>query len=568
MSELTLDQKANVAVTRDLCLYTGAELAERYTTDVQKDMLVTMSGLTLEDLASHNPFWFYMLQTWYSAKSGYREYLGAEHRRLADAYLDLSMGLLDDLAGLFNSFPRRGLKSTEIMAFADWSPKRHKYVEGLDVFILYSHNSAREAENRMNVVKELAQNDTFVARHFTVSGMNFVIPIGEWGNREQWNWPCRDPRNRRPEKSITAMSAGAKKAGRGYNYRLLDDWEEEGARDSVEIRETNKLAYAQQRKLKSPPFSREAMCGTPYAMDSLYKPMTRFDDYRVVLKPAMNKEWTVTNFPTIPDLSVKALMKERDLEIRATGSDRFWRTQFQLEYEDLGDVAMKWEYFQRMTPAEFSSRYAKMAGLRVAFCDPAWKGEEEQVEGSDTAIGIIDIYQIGDFYDYVLHDGDLSNQWDSWEGHEVMLDLMEKYRTNKFSEEQTADKPAWGIMRGMGRQRRPPIHARFIDLKSWTKQKKARRISAVAGAASMGHWYVLTTCNSRLTDALRDQADTYPHTRGNKKDVLDMMANAHSEEVRRRVPVGVAPMDYAQEEAYVFNEGRQITRYTNVRVPA
>ena len=93
-------------------------------------------------------------------------------------------------------------------------------------------------------ISQIEYLTTYIRKHFgpgcvTRSGraVSFVIPLSEHGNKEEWDWPCRDQDFMSDQKNITAEAALSRKAGSGYNYKLLDDWEAEDSRDSDTIRE-------------------------------------------------------------------------------------------------------------------------------------------------------------------------------------------------------------------------------------------------------------------------------------------------------------------------------------------
>src|SRR3972149_6042048 len=116
----------------------------------------------------------------------------------------------------------------------DWLPKRHKIMEDLDITILYSHNLEKKAKAAMESVKNMNRYSGYIRRHFgddctTITGKPacFAIPNSEWDTKEEWDWPCRDKEFTANEKNITAEAALTRKAGSGYNYKFLDDWEAE-----------------------------------------------------------------------------------------------------------------------------------------------------------------------------------------------------------------------------------------------------------------------------------------------------------------------------------------------------
>ena len=127
---------------------------------------------------SHNPFWHYCLRVWYD-EPYYRERLDpARHRdELCAAYLSLALGDLDSSDGLHNQLPRRGFKSTFMAAFADWAPKRHKIADGLDVLVMYSHNSEMQAQARGETIKSINRQSDYIAAHFPEFAMVLFIVL-------------------------------------------------------------------------------------------------------------------------------------------------------------------------------------------------------------------------------------------------------------------------------------------------------------------------------------------------------------------------------------------------------
>jgi hypothetical protein len=458
---------------------------------------------------------------------------------------------------------------------ADWLPKRHKIVDDLDVLILYSHNLDRRAWAALESIKNMNRHNAYIRKQFgadctTRSGRpaNFVIPMSEWGEKHQWDWPCRDPEFMADQKQMTGDAAGSRKAGAGYNYKLLDDWEAEDSRGSEVVREELKDRYDQLRQLNAPPFTREWSGGTPYHIQSLYKPMLeeKHDDgtlrYYVIKTPALTDD-NKPNFPTIPRLSVEALAKERANEIRRRGTDRFWYLQYQLDPTLTGEQALQWEFFQPLTPDEFAKRFAHLPKFRAVYCDPAWKGDDNHQEGSDAAIGCIDSYSIAGQMDFVLLDLTVSNEMESDEGADEIQRMMRVWHTHFYSVEQQADKSMVGLMKRIWkstpRESRPANPPRFIDVKSWNKRAKNDRISTVAGQAKTGHWYYLTTIQKAALDSLRITVNEYPASV--KRDTLDMLAQAHADEILARwVPVAIP----VREERVEREPLMYVTRYTGL----
>ena len=569
---------AAITVERDLSILTGPELMEKYSQSENSERtFLHIAGKPVEVIAvDHNPFWHYCLQTWYK-RPVYRALLHPPvHRdQVAKAILDMATGKLDDYDGIHHQYPRRALKSFFMKMICDWVPKRHKIVENLDILILYSHNLERKAKAAMESVKNMNRHNRYIQRHFgdgcvTVTGRpaNFVIPKSEWGAKEEWDWPCRDLDFMADQKNITAEAALTRKAGSGYNYKFLDDWEAEDSRKSSIIREELKDRYDQLRQLNAPPWTREWVGGTPYHIQSLYKPMVeeKHEDgtprYFVIKTPALTED-NQPNFPTIPRLSVEALAKERANEIRRRGTDRFWYLQYQLDPTLTGEQALQWEMFQPLEPSEFAKRFGNLPKFRAVYCDPAWKGDDNHQEGSDAAIGCIDSYSIAGQIDNVLLDLCLSNDMESDDGADEILRMMRVWHTHFYSVEQQADKPMVGLMKRIWkstpRDSRISMMPRFIDAKKWNKRAKNDRISTVAGHAKMGHWYYLKTIPREPLGKLKTTVNEYPASV--KRDGLDMMAQANAEEIIARwVPVAI-PVEAPKVER---EEVHFVSRYTGL----
>ena len=547
---------AATSIERDLSILTGPELIAKYSTEPHSLVFAHVAGKSAAEIAAdHNPFWHYALQTWYRP-ARYRKLLHPPRHRdeVAKAVLLLATGELDRYDGVHHQYPRRALKSFFMKMMADWLPKRHKIADNLDIVLLYSHNLDRRAKAALESIKNMNRHNTYIRRHFgddcvTVSGKpaNFVIPSAEWGEKDQWNWPCRDREFMADEKSMTADAALSRKAGGGYNYKLLDDWEWEDARKSQTVREDLADRYDQLRQLNAPPWSREWSGGTPYHIQSLYKPMLeeKHEDgtprYYVIRTPALTDD-NKPNFPTIPRLSVDALAKERANEIRRRGTDRFWYLQYMLDATLTGEQALQWESFQPLTPADFAKRFGNLPKFRAVYCDPAWKGDDNHQEGADAAIGCIDSYSIAGQIDNVLLDGSASNDWEADEGADEMLRMMRVWHTHFYVIEQQGDRPMVGLIKRIWKSTpydaRPAHMPRSIDIKGFSKRAKNDRISTVAGQAKTGHWYYLTNINRDFLRVLQTTVNEYPASV--KRDTLDMMANANADEVLTRwVPVAV-----------------------------
>lgn len=558
--------EAAVNIERDLSVFTGAELMARYS--ASEDMRLVFShiaGKPVEEISvSHNPFWHYILQTWYKPKV-YRSLLYPPRHRdeVADAVLKMALGELDSYDGVLHEYPRRALKSFFMKMQADWLPKRHKIVDDMDITILYTHNIHKRAKNAMQSVKNMNRRNIYIKKHFgegcfTVTGnnANFVIPMGEWGNSEEWDWPCRSDDYMVDQKNITAEAALGKKAGAGYNYKLLDDWEAEDSRESDAIRSALADQYDQQRQLNAPPFTREWVGGTPYHQQSFYKPMVegKHEDgtsrYYVIKVPVFDSAGE-SNFPTIPRLSKEQMAKERANEIKRRGTDRFWYLQYMLDPSMTGETAMSFDWFQPLTPSEMKEKFNSLPKFRAVFIDPAWKGDDNHQEGADAAIVCIDIYSIAGQIECVLLDGTASNDMESDEGADEALRMMRVWHTHYYVIEQQADKPMVGLMKRVWkttpRADRPSTMPRFIDPKRTSKKAKNDRISILAGQAKTGNWYYLTTLNRDFLELFKTTANEYPASV--KRDTLDAMAYAHSPEVLGRwVPMAVPAEDEMERE--------------------
>ena len=569
--------QAAILVERDLSILTGDELISRYAPEEDALVFAHITGKDVGELAvNHNPFWHYCLQTWY-AKPVYRKLLHPPRHRdeVAHAVVLMATGQLDEYDGAHHQYPRRALKSFFMKMMVDWLPKRHKIVDDLDILVLYSHNREDRAKAAIESVKNMNRHNAYIGKHFgsncvTLSGRpaKFTLPLSEWGNKQQWDWPCRDEDFMADLKNVNAEAAQSRKAGAGFNYSLIDDWEDEASRRSETVRNELQDRYDQLRQLNAPPFSRRWIGGTPYHIQSFYKPMleNKNEDgspsYFVIKTPALTDD-NQPNFPTIPRLSVKALAKERANEIRRRGTDRFWYLQYMLDPTLTGEQALQWEFFQPLTPTEFISRFGNLPKFRAIYCDPAWKGDDNHQEGSDAAIGTIDSYSIAGQIDNVLLDLHVSNDMESDVGADEMLRQMRVWHTHFYSIEQPSDKSMVGMMKRIWkstpRDARPSSLPRFIDVKSWNKMAKNERISSVAGQAKMGHWYYLTTIPKQHLEVLKTTVNEYPASI--KRDTLDMMAQANADEILSRwvpvaVPVAMEPME---KEQPIF-----VSRYTGL----
>ena len=540
--------KVPLMVERDLSTLTGEQLLVKYTkSPLYEEAFRAVTGQPVTEVApTHNPFWHYLNQVWYDEPEG-KALLGEKHRELADKYLDFALGKYDDKDGFHYQWPRRAMKSTLMMAFADWVPKFHYCQDRhagkknpLLPTVLYSHNVEDEAEDRLETIKNKNRYHPYMLSTFP----DFALPDGEWGTKKKWNWPCRKASGSVAESSMTAKSAAAKKAGKGYNYKLLDDWEDEDCRESPENRRSIANDYDQRRKLKAVPFTREASQGTPYHTQSLYRPMVeskRPDGtprYEAWVVPAADPDFTRSNFPTIPSLTLEGLAKERNNEMARRGHDDFFWLQMMLKANTARTQPMSWSWFHKVTVNEWRLHWARIPHLKCVFVDSAWKGTKDQQEGCYSAIGMVAIFQIGPTFDRVLLDLTMSNSMMSDAGADEMCRMMHKWATVFWAAEQTSDKTMVGLVNTTAKHFVPRVYPYWVDLKGWSKKAKEARIERVGGAAKTGHFHYLETIDPRMLALLADEADTYPED--THRDGLDMLGNSFAEEVeQKRVPVGV-----------------------------
>ena len=189
--------------------------------------------------------------------------------------------------------------------------------------------------------------------------------------------------------------------------------------------------------------------------------------------------------------------------------------------------------------------------------------DDNHQTGSDAAIGCIDSYSIGGQIDNVLLDLCSSSDMESDDGADEILRMMKVWNTHHYQVEQQGDKPMVGMMKRVWkttpRESRPINPPRFIDVKGWSKKAKNDRISTVAGQAKMGHWYYLTNIPKKYLDTLKTTVEEYPASV--KRDTLDMMANANSDEILSRwVPVAIPVVeDKVEREPPIF-----VSRYTGL----
>lgn len=554
------EYKALVRIERDLCVLTAQELVAKYGNE-KNARGAGFSSLMDRDAETyaktHNPFWYFTLAVWYD--DDYFRPLLYEPRHkdeMAQFLLDLALGKHDTFDGDHIQWPRRAFKSTFLMSFAMWAPLRHKLEDGMDVSVLYVHNAEDEACARLETIKNKARYHQWFRTRFA----EFAVPSGEWGTKSDWDWPCKKRDSSAAEHSMRAMSLASKKAGKGYNYRILDDMEEDGARESELVRSTNTRNYDQLRKLKAPPFSREISAGTPYHIHSMYRPMLeekRADGtarYKSLFTPALDSQ-NRPNFPTIPDLTVESLARERANEIARTGTDFFWFLQYQLDPRSTGVQTMQWDWIQPLSVKEYQIRCRKGPHFRCVFVDSAWKGEQDKnVRGDDTAIGVIDIFRIGNTMEHALVELVVSRMMTSDEGALEMVRLMKKWSTPYYAIEQAGEKTFTGLMRLVARnQRMSPVS---IDLKGWSKKKKDDRIARFAGAARMGWFFRLE--GIQHTEKFKLQVEDHPDAVHD--DILDMIANSFAPQVLEQyVPITLEP---DQEPSTTEPRFMSISRYT------
>jgi len=563
----TPELKAAIIVERDLSILTGEELAYKYKKDgPAREMFRNVTGKVPEAFEAHNCFWRYILNVWFNNPDG-RAMLSQEHRNLADDLLNLILGKFDHKDGYLCGQPRRSLKSTFVRAACDWAAKRHKIVDDLDVIQFYVHNIEREAMNALDNIKDKNRFSPYIRKHFTLP--NFVIPKGEWGTKEQWDWPCRKEGDSVSDPQMRAMPVRGKKAGKGAHYRWLDDCEDEDSRTSEVIRKQISDDYDQLRQLEAPAFSREAFIDTPYHLYGLTltnkeakRESTGETRYQVRWVPALKDDDT-PNFPNIRKLTVAGLAKERANEIARTGSDAFWYLQYMLDPRLTGTQAMQWDWFLPMTVQEHRLKWVRLPHFRCIFVDSAWKGTEKQVKGDATAIQVVDMYRLttpkgGDRMVRILLDQLISKELVSDEGALEMCRLGKKWGTNYFAIEQSGEKTFDGTMRAVARSLTPPARMISIDLKGWTKKRKMERISAVAGAARLGNVYVLDGC-PQVGIMAREVGD-YPENK-TSPNALDCFANSFAEAVIGNwVPMAETPSIEPESPAVMV----PLTRYTGI----
>ena len=570
----TPEAAAAIIIERDLSILTGPELARKYSdlASPAGQMFWKVTGANVSEFTSHNPFWHYTLATWFDNPDG-RAMLSSGHRVLADDLLNLALGKYDAKDGYVCGQPRRSLKSTFLRAFADWVPKRHKLVDGLDVILFYVHNQHDEAKNATEAIKNKNRFHPYIAKHFGTPPYNFRIPQGEYGTKEQWDWPCRREGDSVSDPQVRAMPIRGKKAGKGAHYRLLDDCEDEDSRSSEIIRKQIGEDYDQLRQLEAPAFSREAFIDTPYHLYGLTlnlkdakRESTGESRYQVRWVPAL-KEDDTPNFPNIRKLTVEGLAKERANEMSRTGSDAFFYLQYLLDPRKTGTQAMRWEWFQPMGVMEHRVKWARLPHFRCVFVDSAWKGTEKQAKGDSTAIEVIDIYNLttpdgGERMVRILLDTTVSRELVSDEGAHEMIRLMKKWGTRHYCIEQTAEKTFEGTMRAVAKSIRPVFWTMpAIDLKGWTKKRKMDRISAVAGGARDGTVYYLETIQQKDIEILKREVADYPENK-TSPNMLDCFANSFSDAVIRSwVPMAEDIPDYLKspEPASI-----PISRYTGL----
>ncbi len=530
----TPEDRAQIAIERDLAILTGPELAIKYAEGEGRDVFIALLGVTPESLTDHNPFWHYLQACWYD-KPEYTAMLSARHREYADDILAVILGQYDAYDGYVCGQPRRSFKSSFLMVGMDWAPKRHWLVDRLDITQFYVHNSIDAAIERLETVKNKNRSHPYIARHFP----EFVVPSGEWGTKEAWNWPIRSADSSVSDPSVRAMSVGSKKAGKGAHYRWLDDMEEEDSRESEQVRKDVSQAYEQIRQLEAPEFGREIYVDTPYHPDgqTLTLLNARREDgsqrYKVRWVPALDAN-DQPEFPNIRKLTVAGLAKERANEIARTGNDAFWYLQYMLEAHSTGTQTMQWEWIQKMDAMTFRRRFLPVSHFTCVYIDSAWKGEENQGKGDDTAIGVIKIWHNGSAYIHVLCELVMSNEMTSDEGALTLCRLMKKWNTPHYAIEQQGEKTFYGLMKQVARgQYLYPVE---IDLKGWTKKKKGARIGVWAGACRLGNFYYLE--GLAHLDKMEKFARNHPNVKHD--DLGDMIGNAYSEEIMSRwVPVGI-----------------------------
>ena len=102
---------AAIGVERDLSIMTGPELVAKYASDTRAAVFQHIVGKPVAEMAAdHNPFWHYLLQTWYKPPRFRKLLYPPRHRdEFAAAVQKMSVGELDKYDGVHVQYPRRGL---------------------------------------------------------------------------------------------------------------------------------------------------------------------------------------------------------------------------------------------------------------------------------------------------------------------------------------------------------------------------------------------------------------------------------------------------------------------------
>jgi hypothetical protein len=340
--------------------------------------------------------------------------------------------------------------------------------------------------------------------------------------------------------------------------------EEESSRSSKTMRQAVSDRYDQIRTLAAAKFSREVIANTPYHLHGLtlkLKETKRSDGsprYKVLWTPALTDD-NQPNFPTIPRLSVASLAKERANEIARTGNDAFWYLQYQLDPRMTGSQTMEWDWFQKMDQKTYLE-WRKRPSFRVVLADTAWKGTENQGEGDDTVIGVVEIFSYHGRRDWVLLDALVSREMVSDEGASEMCRLAKKWSTPYMAPEMSGEKTIVGPIRTAARTHKIAPH--IIELGGFSKRHKHDRIMSLAGAARSGAVWYLDSLKPEIVSVARRQIEDHPQLE--HEDFIDMWANGWASEILDKwCPLGIPPPDDDVQQ----RRWTPISRYTGLSIP-
>jgi hypothetical protein len=222
---------------------------------------------------------------------------------------------------------------------------------------------------------------------------------------------------------------------------------------------------------------------------------------------------------------------------------------------------MEWEWFQKM-PERMYLEWRKRPSFRVVLADTAWKGTENQGEGDDTVLGVVEIFCYHGRRDWVLLDAVVSREMVSDEGANEMCRLARKWATPYMAPEITGEKTIIGLLRSAGRAQKPPINPVVIELGGFSKQHKNNRIMSLAGAARSGSVWYLESLPPHVLSVARRQVEDHPQLE--HEDFIDMWANAWAPKILDEwCPVGVPPpQEQTDERRWV-----QLSRYSGLAAP-